>query len=659
METKAVLETAQRHLQRGDLDGCRLLCEEILRQEPDHAGALHCLGLLLAQGGDAERAAAVLEKAVAICPLNVSWRHSLGVAYGLAGRWRESADAFCACLTFDPNHLESRVSHAAAVLECGRVEEALAEARQALCAAPESAFLHRTMGRIFAAMGRHAEAAQSFRQCVLLGPDNPNNLESAGDFFGKSGEESLCAELFASLARRLPESPGAWSRSAAAYMAMGARESAAAALRKALALDPANPRVHSALLYTSIMDPAQSGEDLLAAHREWQTAFTSRAPPKPFENSPESERRIRLGILSGEFSSGSIDFFLQPILRHHDSSDIELFAFSAGANEDSGTRRYRQLFHHWTDVSDLTDGETDAAIRADRIDILLDVSGHLPRMRLPVFANRAAPVQIAYPRYPCTTGLDAMDYRVTDQWADPAGLTEAHYREKLLRMPSGYLVYQPPDDAPPVAALPARANRHVTFGFFQTPLKLNPGVIDALAATMLQTPESRMLFHYVIRDFDRPGRLARQRIEDAMDERGIDPGRLTFRGPLPLSDHLALISRTDVALDAFPFSGQTITCECLWMGVPVVTLAGTRFSGRVSTAILTRAGLGDWVAATESDYARIAATKAQNLPALLELRSTLRNRFAASPVLDGARVARELEELYRQVWRVWCGFTAG
>jgi predicted O-linked N-acetylglucosamine transferase (SPINDLY family) len=658
LETTAVFEAAQHHLERGDLDACRLLCEEILRQEPAHAGALHCLGLLLAKGGDAERAAAILEKAVAIRPGDASWRHSLGVAFGLAGRWREAANAFCTCLAFDPNHLESRMSYASALLECGRLEEALAEATQALRAAPESAFLHRTIGRVFAAMGRPVEAARSFRQCVLLGPANPNNLESAGDFFGKSGEESLSAELFANLSKLLPNSAAAWSKSAAAYLAIGALESAAGALRTALALDPRNPRVHSALLYSSIMDPEQSGGDLLAAHRQWQTVFTAPTPAKPFANSSQPERRIRLGILSGEFSSGSIDFFLPPILRHHDPSNIELFAYSAGANEDTGTGRYRQLFHHWRDVSALSDGEVDAAIRGDRIDILLDVSGHLPRMRLNVFARRAAPVQIAYPRYPCTTGLDAMDYRITDQWADPVGLTESHYCEKLLRIPGGYLVYQPPDDAPSVAALPAAASRYVTFGFFQTPLKLNRGVFDALAATMLRVPGSRMLFHYMIGDFDRPGRFAQQRIKNAMDERGIDPDRLVFRGPLQLSDHLALISQTDVALDAFPFSGQTTTCECLWMGVPVVTLAGDRFSARVSAAILSRAGLGDWVATTESEYAEIASRQALNLPALLELRRTLRSRFAASPVLDGAHVAREIEVVYRQVWRVWCGSTA-
>jgi predicted O-linked N-acetylglucosamine transferase (SPINDLY family) len=220
-------------------------------------------------------------------------------------------------------------------------------------------------------------------------------------------------------------------------------------------------------------------------------------------------------------------------------------------------------------------------------------------------------------------------------------------------------VYQPPDDAPPVAALPARANGYVTFGFFQTPLKLNPGVFDALAATMRLVPQSRLLFHHMVGDFDRPGQLARQRIENAMDERGIDPARLAFRGPLALGDHLALISQADVALDAFPFSGQTITCECLWMGVPVVTLAGARFSARVSAAILSRAGLGDWVAATEAEYAEIASRLALNLPGLEELRCTLRTRFGASPVLDGARATRDLEVVYRQVWRAWCGSTAG
>jgi predicted O-linked N-acetylglucosamine transferase (SPINDLY family) len=248
-----------------------------------------------------------------------------------------------------------------------------------------------------------------------------------------------------------------------------------------------------------------------------------------------------------------------------------------------------------------------------------------------------------------------MDYRITDEWADPPGLTEEHYCEKLLRVPSGYLVYEPPSCAPPVAALPALENGYVTFGFFQTPLKLNSGVFDVLASTMTEAANSRLLFHYAIGDFDRPGRLARRRIEDEMAERGVDSNRLLFRGPLNFVEHLALVSETDIALDSFPFTGQTNTCECLWMGVPVVTLAGTRFSSRVSSTILHRAGLSDWIADTERGYVEIAGRNSSDLAGLSERRGTLRSRFAQSPVLNGARVTSEIEAAYRTAWRAWCG----
>lgn len=654
MQTAAAFEIAQEHLRRGEHNACYFLCEEILRDNPCHAEALHCLGLLLVKNGHAERAATTLEKAVAINPGDATWHHNLGVAYGLAGRWQDAERAFATCLSFDPNHPEARASYAAALLECGHLEEALTEAQQALRVAPGYPFLHRTLGRIFAAMGRLTEAAQSFQECLRLSPDNPKSLETAGDFFRDSNEESLAAELFARLSTLMPESPGAWSKSGGAHMVSGLLEPALAALRRSVSLDPANSQSRSILLYASVMDPAQSGDELLAAHRQWQLSLGDPTPPKPFLNSPDPDRRIRLGFLSGEFSSGSMKFFLPPILRNHDRENVELFAYSAQAKQDSETQFYSEFFHHWRDVADLSDAEVEAAIRGDQIDILVDVSGHLPHRRLSVFARRAAPVQIAYPRYPCTTGLDAMDYRITDEWADPAGLTEHHYCEKLLRIPSGYLAYEPPDIAPPVSSLPALANGYVTFGFFLGPLRLNAGVFDALATTILRVAESRLLFQYAVGDFDRPGRLARQRIEDEMASRGIDRARLLFRGPLEPRDRLALVSQTDVALDAFPYSGQTNTCECLWMGVPVVTLSGARFSARVSAAILHRAGLGDWVATAEREYPEIAARKTSDLAALSELRQTLRSKFAASPVLDGARVTREIEAAYRTAWRTWC-----
>jgi predicted O-linked N-acetylglucosamine transferase (SPINDLY family) len=621
--------------------------------EPD-ADAIQRTLSFLANGGDPERAIGLLEQAVAARPGCASQRHNLGVAYGLAGRWQDAMGAFAACLSLDANHRESRASYAASLLECGHLEEALDQAHQALATSANSAFLHRTLGRIYAATGQPSEAAQSFHECLRLHPDNPRSLETAGDFFRENGEPGIAAQLFARLSELMPESVGAWSKSGGAYMRAGFLEPALAAYRKALFLAPDNSQLHSVLLYASVMSPLESGEDLLTAHRQWQTRLTGLGPEKPFSNSPDPERRLRIGILTGEFRSGSANFFLPPVVASHDSANFELFAYSANPDRDAQTERYIRLFRHWRDVAALSDAEVEAAIRADQIDILLDVSGHLKHRRLSVFARRAAPIQIAYPRYPCTTGLDAMDYRITDEWADPPGETEHHYCEKLLRLPSGYLAYEPPLYAPPVSSLPALANGYVTFGFFQPPLKLNGGVYDALAKTLLRVPGSRLLFQYAIGDFDCPGRPARQRIEDEMVSRGVDADRLLFRGPVELPERLAIVAETDIALDSFPYSGQTNTCECLWMGVPVVTLAGSRFSARVSAAILYRAGLGDWVGESEKEYSEIAVAKSSDLAALAELRRTLRNRFAASPVADGVRVTREIEAAYRTAWRDWC-----
>jgi predicted O-linked N-acetylglucosamine transferase (SPINDLY family) len=352
-------------------------------------------------------------------------------------------------------------------------------------------------------------------------------------------------------------------------------------------------------------------------------------------------------------SGGSGSFFVPPLFRHRDQSKFELFAYSTNAAHQASP-----FFDHWTDVSTLTDDEIEAAILGDAIDILVDISGHLPHRRLAVFGRKPAPVQISFPRYPCTTGLDAIDYRLTDEWCDPPGHTESHYSEKLIRLPGGYLAYEAPGCAPAVDSLPALHNGWVTFGFFQTPSKLNVQFLDALAGVLTAAKNSRLLIHYAIHDFDRPGRQARERILQALTDRGVHAGRIIFRGPLALEQHLELVAQTDIALDSFPYSGQTTTCECLWMGVPVVTLAGKRHSGRVSAAILRRSRLDDWVAETAAEYVEIAVRKASVLSELSALRGHLRELFSDSPVMDGAKVAREVEAAYRFAWSEWCRDTS-
>lgn len=596
-----------------------------------------------------------LEQLALAHPTEAVRRHNLGVLYMVEGRWAEAIAAFESCFALDPNHVEARIHYPTALLESGSVEQAATEARRSLGSSRNSPQLHRTLGCALARLGQREEAIAAFRESLRLDPDNQKTLDAAFTFFFEAGEESLAAECGARLPRVFPGQAAAWVRSAHAYMRAGELDSALAAYREALRLDAASTTIHSVLLHSQLMDERETPQNLLAAHREWAARH---CPPvdrnRTFLNSSDPNRRLRVGFLSGEFAPGSGNFFLPPILRHHDQDEFELFAYSAsGAPAESNS--YCAFFDHWREVGDLSDDEIDCMIRRDVVDILVDVSGHLPGRRLSVFGRRPAPIQMAYPRYPCTTGLDAIDYRLSDEWADPSGRTEDHYCEKLIRLPGGYLAYEPPEIAPPVGPLPVLENGQVTFGFFQTPVKLNRCVLDAVAAILVRCAGSRLLIHHAVHDFDRPGRDVRERIVQAFAERGIEPGRLLFRGVLPLHEHLELLTQVDIALDSFPYSGQTTTCECLWMGVPVVTLAGDRHAARVSASILRRAGLDAWVAESIEEYVAIAVKQASAVAPLAESRRSLRDRFAASPVLDGSQVAREVGQAYREAWRVWCG----
>jgi protein O-GlcNAc transferase len=600
-------------------------------------------GQLLAALSEAERLASS-DPAIALR------HHNLAVVKMLNDRWSGAIVSFEDCLRIDPHHKEARIHYPTALLEGGFEDRAVTELALALAASPESVQLHRTLGRALAKLGKNAQASDAFKEALRLDPTNLKTLDAAFTFFYEHGEESLAADCGARLAQLLPQQAAAAIRCANAHMRAGNLHAALLAYERAVDLDPADGTVHSVFLYAQIFDERRNGAELLAAHRSWAARH---CPPigsdRVFPNSKDPDRRLRVGVLSGELSGGSGSFFVPPLFRHHDRTSLELFAYSTNP-----TNQVAPYFDHWTEVATLSDDEVEAEILGDQVDILVDISGHLPHRRLTVFGRKPAPVQISIPRYPCTTGLDAIDYRLTDKWSDPIGRTESHYCEKLIHLPGGYLAYEPPVCAPAVNSLPALDNGWVTFGFLQSPSKLNAHVMDTIAAVVTSTKNSRLLIHYAIHDFDRPGRYARQHIAQALTDRGVEADRIIFRGPLPLKEHLEVVAQIDIALDSFPYSGQTTTCECLWMGVPVVTLGGDRHAGRVSTAILYRSHLDGWVAESSAQYVQIATQNASFLPQLATLRGNLRERFSRSPVMNGPQVAREIETAYRSAWLEWC-----
>lgn len=373
----------------------------------------------------------------------------------------------------------------------------------------------------------------------------------------------------------------------------------------------------------------------------------------PLGNERSRERRLRVGYVSADFCEHAASHFILSILEHHDASRFEVFCYSNTEKLDDATARLKRHAHRWRDIRWLQDAEVAAAIRADAIDILVDLSGHSRGNRLRVFARRAAPVQATYLGYPATTGLSAMDYRITDALADPPGKSEPAYRETLLRMPDSMWCFQPPAGMPEVGELPAAATGRVTFGSLNSMLKLTPRMIATWARILRAVPESRLVLVTI------PEGEARTRLTEEFAANSIPASALEFHGRMPREPFWALHKRIDIALDSFPCNGGATTCETLWLGVPVVSLASAAFQSRAGLSLLSCVGLPQLVAHAEDDYVRVACELARETSSLANVRAGLRARMLASALMDAPKFTRALEGHYRAIWRKWCNGAQG
>jgi predicted O-linked N-acetylglucosamine transferase (SPINDLY family) len=334
----------------------------------------------------------------------------------------------------------------------------------------------------------------------------------------------------------------------------------------------------------------------------------------------------------------------------HDPAPFDIFYYSDVLHEDAFTGRFRRHGGHWRKIAGLRDGQVAELVREDSIDILVDLAGHTAQNRLLVFARKPAPVQVTWLGYCTTTGMMAMDYRLTDACADPPGASEHLHVEQLVRLPEVFACFRPWEDSPPVSALPATSARHVTFGSFHTLAKLNAPLLECWARILLLVPDSRLL----IACTGLTESSQRRRLADFFAGKGIGSARLDFRGRQSLADYLALHHSVDVLLDSHPFTAHTVSCHALWMGVPVVTLAGSTHCSRMVASVLRALGLHEWIARTPDQYVRIACEQATDLRRLAQLRASLRPRMATSPLTDARRFARNVEAAFRQMWGKWC-----
>jgi predicted O-linked N-acetylglucosamine transferase (SPINDLY family) len=579
---------------------------EALRLRPDYPEASKNLGNALVQTGETAAAIACFRHAAGLQPHNADARINLARALQMEGEFAQAVTEFRAALQLRP-HDPHAASHLADALQsAGDLDAAIAQYRIALLHNPADAAIHNNLGAALQRSGRLDDAAASFRTALAFQPGYPQALSNLGSVLKDQG----------------------------------LIEDAVASFRQAASLAPDNIDFASNLVYMLHFDPRTTDESLAEELARWNARFAApAAEASPPKEPRDPGRPLRIGWVSPDFRRHPIGRFLLPLFAAHDKAEFEFFCYSDVKAEDEITAALRKHAAQWRETSRLAHDGLAALIRRDEIDILIDLTMHMQGCRLPVFARKPAPVQITYLAYASSTGLPQMDYRLTDASIDPVDALNP-FVEEPVRLNS-YWCYAPDPAAPAVGRLPALARGHITFGNLNNLCKSSPEALRAWMKILQAVPNSHLLLHC-------PQGSPRERVQQLFSSGGIASARLRFADLLPFPQYMALYNQIDIALDPFPYSGGTTSCDALWMGVPLVTLAGKTTVGRGGVSILSQLSLSNWIASAPEEYVALAIRAAQDQAQLATLRQSLRRRMTSSPLTSAAQFASDLQRVLRK-----------
>ena len=638
------LAHAHAHLRAGRTHDAASLYEQILRETPDQADALTALGHLALQQGNVPRAETLLARALAAQP-HVALAHlNHGLALRRLGRTAAALAAFTRAQELAPDLADARQQKGNLLKSLGRHAEAAAELAEAVRLAPDNPAAWLNLGVALLEGGARSDAIAAFQHATTLDPRRIEAHNILGHALFTAGRTGEAEAAFAAALRLNPAYPPTHNNLGRLCRAAGRLTEAIAHYRTALSSQP-NASTHSNLLFLLNFLPDLSPTEIFREHRRWHECYAAAlAPASHPRPAPGQEiRRLRVGYISPDFCHHAVAYFIEPVLAAHDRTRFEIFCYASVAAPDAFSARLRTHAEHWRDIARLDDESAANLIRQDQLDLLVDLAGHSAHHRLLVLARRPAPVQATWIGYPNTTGLATIDYRITDHVSDPVGKTEPWHTEQLVRLPENFSCYAPDPSAPAVNDLPATQPGAVTFGCFNKFAKITAPTISLWSRLLTRLPAARLLLKS--QGLDDPS--VAERVRSAFAEHGIDPARLDLNGQrLSVTDHLSLYHGVDLALDPFPYNGTTTTCEALWMGVPVLTLAGETHVARVGASLLTHTGLTDWIAATPDDFVERGVAAAHDLPRLADLRRGLRERLHHSPLCDAPKFTRHLEDAF-------------
>ncbi len=646
------LVAAARLMQAGDMASAAENLERIVEFHPDHADALHLLGIAVYRQGRKEAGMARIARSLTLAGDRVDFHFNLAQIFFAEGRHDEAAGSYRRTLDLEPGHSGAHNGLGEVLGAGGRPNESIACYRRAIEADPEAAGAYDNLGRALVDLGAVDEALGCFRRVVALRPDAPAAHSNLGNLLRT---REAFDDAIACYRRALALDPGfaeAYNGLGNALMELHRFDDALAAFRRLLEIKPEFPEVHSNLVHLLTHDARVTPGEILAVAKCWDKVYAAPLARRArrHANDANPERRLRIGYVSPDFRAHSVSSLFEPMMTVHDKRAVEVFCYAEVAAPDAVTARYRRVADHWRSTVGIGDAAVAERIREDRIDILVDLAGHSAGNRLLVFAERPAPVQVSHlVGISQTTGMTAMDYVLTDRWLTPNGF-EARFSETLWRLRRGLVNFQPAPDWPGISPSPAKARGYVTFAAFGNPMRTSPPIVATWSRVLQATPGARLLLKHscltggpmrerLLADFATYG------VAERIDVEGLDHG---------WDAEMDVYERVDVVLDTFPTTGATTNCIAMWMGLPVVTLASEEAHDCCGASILHTAGLGAGVAGDADDFVARAAALAGDIRLLAELRAGLRERMRGSPLLDYEDCARAVEEAYRGMWRKWC-----
>lgn len=612
-----LIKQAEHHIEQRNFPQAEALCLQILDLNPNDHAVCFMLGMVRLQQGDSTTAIEYLKKAIALECRIARYHYNLGVV----------------------------------IMQTGNIDAAYQSYKQATTLQPDYLLAWFNKAVIRHNQGQYEEAVTLYNTVLNLNPNHTGALNNLGGIYYMRGQYEETLRYYQAVVTLTPQSAGALSNLAAVLKDLNQLDKAISLLKQAVALPSCPADIHSNLLFNLHYDKSQDSTSLYSAHLEWAKRHETPllAKQQPHKNSREPERRLHIGYVSGDFRSHPVGFFLFGALACHNASLYKIHCYSTTEAPDSATAQLQQFADIWHDIRGMDDAKVAQLIHNDQIDILVDLSGHTAGNRLTVFARKPAPIQVSWLGYFNTTGMKSIDYFITDPLHTPTQ-AEQWFTEEIIRLPEGYMSYTPASHAPAVSPAPCLKNGYVTFGCFNNTSKINAEVIALWAGILTRTPNARLVL--------KAKALGDSRMQEsywqAFASHGIARERIDLRGWSYHSDMLQEYQDIDIALDPFPFSGGLTSCDTLWMGVPIITLAGEWIVSRQTASYLAQLGLHELITGNKASYIDLATSLAHNRDRLLTLRQGLRERMAASPLCNARRFAAHVEAAYRDMWRKWC-----